>query len=320
MPLDGASGDYEWDGYIPFDQLPNVYNPPSGIIATANQNPFPRDYPYRVEGSFADRYRVEQIRALLNAKPQLTVNDILAVQKDVYSAYDHFLAQQVVAAFDKESRKDDLMRQSIDILRHWNGQMDKDQAAPLIIELFSNHLRSGLVKLLVPQAKQPLPDIQPRPQVAEELLRARPAGWIPKDDWDGWLLDSLNAALQDARTQQGSPPSKWHWGKALEWDFEHPVGKQLPVINTFFDMGPIPMSGSGTTVKQTTTHLGPSERMVVDLGDLDKSVQNLVMGESGFVASGHYKDQWQAYYVGRSFPMEFDHIDAKETLAVTPAP
>jgi acyl-homoserine lactone acylase PvdQ len=58
--------------------------------------------------------------------------------------------------------------------------------------------------------------------------------------------------------------------------------------------------------------------MVVDLGNLDRSVQNLPAGESGFVASGHYKDQWPAYYIGESFPMQFEHVDAKETLRVKP--
>jgi penicillin amidase len=104
----------------------------------------------------------------------------------------------------------------------------------------------------------------------------------------------------------------------LQWTLAHPVGKQFPFVDRFFDIGPVEMSGSGTTVKQTTTTLGPSERMVVDLGNLDSSVQNLVAGESGSVASAHYKDQWPAYYSGKSFPMEFDHVDAKEVLRVKP--
>ena len=104
----------------------------------------------------------------------------------------------------------------------------------------------------------------------------------------------------------------------LEWKIEHPVGKRLPVFNRFFDIGPVEMSGSGTTVKQTTAVVGPSERMVVDVGGWDRSVQNLVAGESGYVASPHYKDQWSAYYVGRSFPMQFDHVDVKQVLRVRP--
>jgi penicillin amidase len=90
------------------------------------------------------------------------------------------------------------------------------------------------------------------------------------------------------------------------------------ILEHFFDVGPVEMSGSGTTVKQTSSTLGPSERMVVDLGNLDRSVQNLPLGESGFVASKHYKDQWTAYYTGKSFPMEFDRVDAEDVLTVRP--
>jgi penicillin G amidase len=314
IPLDGASGKFEWDGYIPFEQLPRLFNPASGIVATANQNPFPADYPYRVSGSFADKYRVQQIRAMLSAKNKLTVDDLLAVQKDVYSAYDFFLAQQVIAAYKKYGSTDKLAGPAIEILRRWNGQMDKDEAGPVITQLLSAAVEAGLVKA----ANGPQTKLRVRPQVIETLLRERPAGWVPKDDWDAVLLDSLSTALRQGRTRQGTPISRWHWGRFLQWHFEHPVGKQLPFVDRFFDIGPVEMSGSGTTVKQTTATLGPSERMDVDLGDLDKSLQNLIVGESGSVASGHYKDQWPAYYSGQSFPMEFEHVDAKDVLRVRP--
>lgn len=318
VPLDGSSGKFEWDGYIPFQQMPSVYNPPSGIVATANQNPFSPDFPYRVGGDFADRYRVRQIRALLEAKSKLTVDDMLAVQKDVYSAYDYFLAQQAIAAFAKRRSTDPLMRNGVEVLRRWNGQMEKDEAAPMVTELLNDEMGTTLVVSLLQPAINRAPDILPRPQVIEGLLWQRPRGWVAKDDWDAWLLENLRSALEDGRRRQGTPVSKWRWGQILQWKLAHPVGKELPLVDQFFDIGPVEMSGAGTTVKQTTGTIGPSERMVVDLGDLDKSVQNLPVGESGFVASGHYKDQWPAYYIGKSFPMQFNRVDAKEVLRVRP--
>jgi penicillin G amidase len=324
-PLDGASGQYEWDGYIPFEQMPRAYNPSSGIVASANQDPFPPDFAYRVEGNFADRYRVEQIRALLGGKRRLTVRDMLAVQKDVYSAYDHFLAQQIIAACGTHRSNEQRVRQAIEILRRWNGQMEGDQAAPMMTELLSREIGEELVQLSVSRSGSPgvadirnVPDIRPRPQVIEGLLRNRPPGWVPDNDWDQWLERRFASALEAGRREQGSPVSKWRWGRMLQWNIEHPIGKQLPLLDRFFNIGPVEMSGSGTSVKQTTAVVGPSERMVVDLGDLDKSVQNLVAGESGFVASAHYKDQWRAYYVGQSFPMEFERVEAKEVLRVRP--
>ncbi len=336
VPLDGASGKFEWDGYIPFAQMPTAYNPPSGILASANQDPFPAGYSYSVGGGYADPYRVRQIRALLSAKQKLDVEDMLAIQKDVYSAYDFFLAQQILSAISARGNPDAALREVKTILSHWNGQMDKSQAAPVIIELFSNQLGQSLAgSMMAPSVPsshpipskarksyrivmQTAPRIFPRPYMIETLLRKRPAGWLSGEDWNSWLLANLIAALEQGRHLQGSPVSNWRWGRVLAWKVMHPVGKQLPFVDRFFDIGPVEMSGSGTTVKQTTTTLGPSERMVVDLGDLDKSVQNLPTGESGHVASAHYKDQWMAYYAGRSYPMEFRSVDAKEILRVKP--
>jgi penicillin G amidase len=323
VPLDGASGQFEWDGYIPFEQLPSVYNPASGIVATANQNPFPKDYAYRISGGFADPYRVQQIRARLTAKAKLTVDDMLDTQKDVYSAYDFFLAKQAVASYAKLSSpaKNALLKPAVELLGKWNGQMEASQSAPAIAELLSNALRLSLLKLLVPKAKE-LPDVLPRPQVVETLLRGRPVGWVPNDNWDEWLISALSRALDQGRARLGSTVAEWRWGFLLHWKFEHPVIKRLPPVEWFFNAtyqrnsGPFEMSGSATTVKQTTPTLGPSERMVVDMGDLDHSVQNLVLGESGFVSSSHFEDQWPAYYYGKSFPMQFNHVDGKDVLKV----
>jgi penicillin amidase len=341
FPLDGASGNFEWDGYIPFEQMPSAYNPPSGIVATANQRTFPWDYPYHITGSFDDDYRVNQIRALLSAKPKLTVDDILAVQKDVYSAYDHFLAGQIVEAYQKVGSKNDLASGAVDLLRHWNGQMDKDLAAPVVTQFVSQELGRKLAAATNALEDMPSPNPQvtnirpkprsriefsyrgpydhaPRPSIIEQMLRTRPAGWAPGDNWDALLMTCLNTALDSARERLGSPATKWRWGQIMQWKLDHPIGSHLPFIDGLFDIGPVEMSGSGTTVKQTAARLGPSERMVVDFGDLDKSVQNVVVGESGFVASGHYKDEWRAYYNGTSFPMEFEHVDTRDTLSVKP--
>lgn len=319
VPLDGSSGQFEWGGYIPFEQLPSVYNPAGGLIVTANQDPFPPRYSYTVDGGFADQYRADQIKARLLAKPKLTVSDMLAIQKDVFSAYDYFLGQQAIAACAKSSPKDDVVRQAVDVLRVWNGQMDKDEAAPFIAELLSGELRTSLVSLNLRSGQQSVtPRVLPKQGVVEQLLRSRPTGWVAHDDWDAWLLANLGTALSHGRQEQGSPVSKWRWGKQMQWNVAHPFGKELPFVNGFFDIGPIPMSGGPTTVKQTSLTLGPSERMVVDLSNLDESVQNIPFGESGAVASSHYKDEWPAYYAGKSFPMEFDHVTAEDTLHIRP--
>ncbi len=93
---------------------------------------------------------------------------------------------------------------------------------------------------------------------------------------------------------------------------------QVPLIGTYFDIGPVPMSGSPSTLKQTTAHLAPSMRMNADLGDWDRSLLNITIGQSGQIFSSHYRDEWDNYYSARSYPMQFGRVEAKSTLEFRP--
>jgi penicillin amidase len=151
----------------------------------------------------------------------------------------------------------------------------------------------------------------------EKLLRERPAGWFP--DYDAMLLRALVDAVEEARRLQGPDPRRWQYGSYLKIAINHPVIHQLPLVGTYFDIGPVPMSGDESTVKQTTRALAPSMRMNADLGVWDRSLLNITTGQSGQIVSGHYRDQWEAYYNGLSFPMQFGKVEAKSRLEFAPA-
>ena len=315
VPVDGASGNFEWQGIIPFEQLPASFNPPSGLIVTANQNPFPPDYPYPVNGNFASHYRSRQIRNMLTGRDGLRPQDTLAVQKDVYSAFSHYLAQTVVAAYDRHGKGHADLADAVALLRAWNGQMEKDRPEPLIVSLLFHHFRRAVAEAASPK-NGAIYQLQMAPAAIENLLRARPAGWFA--DYDDALLASFGDALDEGRRMQGNEVKKWIYGKSLTLLIAHPIGHRLPLVARYFDVGPIEMSGSPTSVKQTTRLLGPSERMNADLGDWERSLMNVPIGESGHVLSGHYKDQWNAYYNGTSFPMQFGKVDVRSVLEFVP--
>ena len=315
VPVDGASGNFEWQGFIPFDQLPASFNPPDGLIVTANQNPFPPDFPYAVHGNFASHYRSKQIRDMLSGRNKLRPEDTLAVQKDVYSGFSHYLAQAVVMAYRKRGGGRVDLAEAVALLRSWNGQMDKDRPEPLVISLAFQHFRKAMAEAASP-GKGSIYETQMAPAVVENLLRARPAGWFA--DYDDALLGSFADAVDEGRRMQGRDVKKWIYGKYLELTIEHPIGHHLPFVASYFDAGPVWMSGSSTSVKQTTRRLGPSMRMNADLGDWDRSLMNLPIGESGHVLSRHYKDQWDAYYNATSFPMQFWKVDVKSVLEFVP--
>jgi penicillin amidase len=315
VPVDGSSGNFEWDGFIPFEQLPAFYNPLSGIIVTANQNPFPLDYQYGVHGNFPAQYRSRQIRDLLLKRNGWKPADMLAIQKDVYSGFSDFLARQVLAACDRRHVTNPELQEPIATLRGWNGQMEKSMAAPLLVTLVYQRLRRAVANTASP-GKGENYDLQIAPGMIQKIVENGGRGWFK--NMDETLVRALSDAYQEGRTLQGGNVKRWQYGEYNELTIKQPVGGELPLVRGYFNIGPVPMSGSSTTVKQTTRRLGPSMRFVADLSNWDGSLNNVTIGESGQILSRHYKDQWSAYYVGTSFPMQFERVEGKETLVVEP--
>jgi penicillin G amidase len=315
VPVDGTSGEFEWDGFIPFDQLPSAFNPPTGMIVTANQNPFPADYPYTVNGNFAPYYRAAQIRARLTARSGWKAAEMLTVQRDVYSAFGAFLARQVTAAYEKRGAHTAALDAAAALLRSWNGQVMQDQAAPAVAELVFRHVRKALAERAAPGQGSGY-EYRMAPAAIEKLLRERPAGWF--ESYDQMLLTAFADAVEEGTRMQGRDLGKWRWGNLMAVRINHPVTHEIPVIGKYFDIGPIAMNGSAVTVKATTATLAPSMRMNADLGNWENSLLNIQTGESGQILSSHYRDQWRAWYGGSSYPMEYGNVKAVSNLEFRP--
>ena len=202
-------------------------------------------------------------------------------------------------AYDRRKPKEPELKDAAELLRSWNGQMEKRTPAPLLITLVYQQLRKMLADSAAP-GKSDLYGPQMAPAVMEKILGGNARGWFP--DKDQALLRALSGASEEGRKLQGGNVNRWDYGKYNELTIKHPVGGELPMLAAYFNIGPTEMSGSSTTIKQTTQRLGPSMRFVADLSDWDHSLNNITIGESGQFLSSHYKDQWEAYYVGTEFP------------------
>jgi penicillin amidase len=302
VPADGASGENEWECCIPFDELPMAWNPPSGMIVTANQNPFPAGYKYPVHGEFASHYRERQIRSLLGSRKDWTAEQMIAVQKDVYSHVHHYIAKEAAAAVERKKSSDSALTEAARMLRGWDGQMDRGGAAPMIAALVYQSVIRAVYQRAAPGKASSYTSHYTGP-VVEQLLRERPKEWFA--DYDEVLVRALADGLDEGRRAQGRNVSGWRYGRMLELDLKHPILSNIPVLGKYFNIGFVQQSGAGTSVKQTTRRVGPSMRFVADLADWDRSLNNITIGQSGQPLSGHYKDQWSAYYNGRSFRMQW---------------
>jgi penicillin amidase len=315
-PVDGSSGDFEWQGFIPFDELPQSWNPPGGLIVTANQNPFPAAYPYRVSGNFDSPYRARQILNMLGATGnKIRPEDGLRIQKDVYAGFLRFIAEQLVGAYGNHRGQSRVFDDAMELLRTWDGQMDRDHAAPLIATLAYQYLRKAIADRAAPGNGE-IYASKMAPAVVQHLLQQRPAGWF--GDYNQVLLQAFADGMDEGVRMQGKDPKRWKWGKYMYLAIENLIVTHVPAVGKYFDIAPTPMSGGSTSVKQTTKVLGPSERMDMSVGDWDASLANLPIGESGHIASPHYRDQWDAYYNGRSFPMRFANPEVKSTVMFVP--
>ncbi len=193
--------------------------------------------------------------------------------------------------------------------------MERDLAAPVIADVVFHRLQTAITENASP-GNGALADQVVTSALVERLFSQRPAGWFA--DYDSTLLRAFVDGMEDGYKRFGHNLKRWKWGSDLNITVENPVIHRIPWIGKYFDMENIPMSGSSTSVKQTTQRLAPSMRMDASAGDWDRSVLNLPFGQSGQILSSHYRDQWDAYYSGKTFPMQFVKIDAKDVLQFRP--
>jgi penicillin amidase len=137
----------------------------------------------------------------------------------------------------------------------------------------------------------------------ERLLRLKPQRWIPNGykDWDTLLTAAVENALKSAPRDL----STWTYGNEYPIRLNHPIFGGIPFLNRYSGPGTKPQSGDGLTVKAAGTSFGASERMTIDLSNLDASRLNIVSGQSGQLFSPHYLDHWPAWYGGTTFELPF---------------
>ena len=313
VPVSGADGKHDWTGYIPFDKLPSLYNPPSGIIATANAKITPEGYPYLLATQWFPPYRTERIYQLLKSGKKFSPADMLAIQTDITSAYDRFFAEKFVEAIDHSAKATSRAHQAAEIMRGWDGKMLADLAAPTIEVRTRRYLWQ---MLLEPKLGNDTDNYEwSEAAVAlENIVRDQPARWLPPgyNNFNDFLTAAVERALKDAPADLKS----WKYGNAYPVVIAHPIFSGFPILHGHASIagpGRHPQSGGGYTVKQVGRGFGPSERMTVDFSNLDASTFNIVMGESGQPFSPHYMDQWDAWYNNKTFTLAFSDAAVEGT-------
>lgn len=325
VPYDGSTDAGEWTSYIPIAKLPTVYDPPSGIIVTANQRIVGTDYPYFLTHSWAQPYRARRIFDLLNEKPKLSSEDFRRVLGDVYTIAGVTFTQEAVKLLrPKLTPADEKLRATLDAFEKWDGRLNAEStvapvAAQMRIAFRSKILTAALGQELVRSFQWSNFDT-----TLDRVLKEQPAAWLPKE-FPGYaelLRASYDDAINTLTRSLGADETKWTWGDMVKARFPHPLGG-APLIGAQFTVPPFPQNGTGGFIG-ATVNVGASVsmRLIADPSDWDKTQQGIALGESGLPKNPHWSDQladWRAV-TPREFPFTQPAVlqATKETLILEP--
>jgi penicillin amidase len=347
VPAPGWTGEYDWDGYIPFDELPRAYNPPEHFIATANNQPFGEDYEHDMAGYWSKPWRIERIRELLMAKEKLSTDDFKAVLSDTTS----LLAKRVLPAFTAIEPADARGQQAVDMLKAWDGNVRADSAAAAIYNITYHQV---LTRTLSDELGRELSLDEPN-LLTQYLDRYRGDALIAiadlldkpddplwddketpeKETRDDILRASLTGALADLGRVMGDNMNDWQWGKLHMIAPAHEFSGQ-DLIGGLFTLSQQPLGGDNTTVSVSSYELWiaalplqpfgvtshQSYRMIIDLSDWNKAEGVFATGESGQPGSKFRENMYPLWLSYQYLPMYYDkaQIEANKEGVLTLTP
>lgn len=313
VPVPGDTDDYEWTGYIPFEQLPQALNPESGLIVTANARVVGPNYKPYLTDRWEEPYRTARIYDLLHDRHDLRPEDMLKVQTDTYSFPHVFVADQLMAAARTAKPKDARAQKLIEGLRDWNGIADANSTE---VSFLHATRRAAVDLLLEPFLGKETANYQWRYNTfLQKILTNRPTKWLPAGfkNYDELLAAAADKAVESLAQQSGSQRVEdWAWKRFNSLNMVHPIGRE-GLLKRFLSITDKPQSGTVYSIRAATKTHGPAMRFVANPGNWDNSILLIPAGQSGQPGSSHYSDQFSYWYEGQ--PIFAPFSDAAEANA-----
>jgi penicillin amidase len=320
--LPGWTDEYDWKGLIPFDSLPNVYNPECGYVISANNKTIGENYPYHIGTWYSLPYRYDRIHEMIESKEKLSADDFKKMQNDQYSQFAKLFVSTLLPLIDTGNNRTEQEKLALQIVKSWDFEMSAKKVAPTIMETwsyylikntFSDELGQDFYKLFMDN------DILPRIALYN-LLTKKQSVWVDnietqKIETLGNIADkSFKETIEDLAKNYGKDCSGWKWGMVHQLTLTHPLAK-VRIIDKLFNLnrGPYAVGGSYHTVSpysflygnpENVVH-GASHRNIYEPGDWDNSCSIIPTGNSGISSSDYYCNQTEKYINGKYHPDYF---------------
>jgi penicillin amidase len=329
LPVEGASGAHDWTGFIPFDELPQSFDPPDGRIVNANNRIVPQSYPYLIAAEWEAPYRAQAIEESLERGFGDIADESRALQHSILSVAARELLPLMTGLAAKEERQ----RRALELLRGWDFQMRAEAPQPLIFNAWLIALTEAIFADELGKAFNEFLGWE-----ADTLQRVlmQDQGWCDDrgtpapESCEDQLLLSLDRAMRSLEDRLGEDTDDWRWGDLHQARFAHPVFTSVPLLGRFFDRR-VEVGGDYYTAMRAVPRIrgeerftaihGAGVRAVFDLADLDKSLFVLGPGQSGNVLSKHYDDLLPSWRLGHARPIvrPRDGVPTRTTI-LSPAP
>lgn len=342
IPVPGNVSTYEWTGFVQPLELPYLYNPAEGFIATANNKVINDDrFRYHISNLYEPPSRIERIRELLESKEKHSVQDFAGYQMDYLAPHSRDITPYFVRAYANTEVNNRYLSEAIDHLRNWDYTVDKNSIAASIFNV-------AFLRLIYDTYHDELGDTLMYQYAALANAPIRNLSWLLSRPYNSWWDDIetngietrdaiVRLALQEAvewlHANHGRSMVDWQWGNLHQVAFPHLIGEASSLANTFFgfNVGPFEIGGSGTTVnsgaysyppalkaltsfesdsvslqmpKQAFQNiLGPSMRQITDMANVDGAQSVIYSGQSGHTFNRHYDDQTPLWLHGKLHPM-----------------
>lgn len=326
LAFDGTTNLNDWNGFVPFKEMPMLFNPTENFIASAN-NKTVKDFNYHISNIWEPFSRSKRINELLTSKEKHSVDDFQKYQTDILSPYAREITKYILNAFDGIKITDKNLETSIELFKKWNFKMEAFSQTPTIYASFLKHLlRNIFLDDLGEELFFEYCFVANVPyRIIYQLLAKNDSYIIDNcktsaiETKNEIIRKSLGDALTELETKFGTKLQDWQWGKIHQLTFKHFFNGQNSFLDKLINIGPFGVGGDGTTLFNTEyplvpykgkvkslVHndyeniLGPSMRFIYDFANPDEFYLILPTGQSGQILSEHYKNQSEMWLTGKT--------------------
>ncbi len=324
LPIKWNDEGAKWTQFVPFDSIPKLINPSSQYIVTAN-NPILKGFNYYVSMYWEPDQRSLRIIDVLNSADSFTTDDMKRLQFDFHPPQNAKIRDMIVKACNNADLSK-LEKSSLEILKKWNGEEDKDMVGPTI---YYYTIMNAMEYTFKDEMDTLWNDFISMNNLAFRIflniMDDENNIWFDdiktdsKEDRDSILLKSFVVSVKEISQKLGKNPNKWRWGKVHKISFDHPFGSKNWLLKKIFSRGDYEFSGSPVSICKAQWQYahpfkitsGPSTRQIVNLSSIDSSLAVIPTGNTGRIFSKHYADQIKLWLNGKyhNVYMSKDKID-----------